>query len=326
MGMLQQGKWLDVGYDTKASGGKFVRSQSQWRHWVTADGSAGPTGQGGFRAEKDRYHLYVSLACPWAHRTLLMRELKQLQQVITVSSVHPLMLENGWTFDRDFPGAEGDPNYHLNYLYQLYLKADPQATTRVTVPVLWDKQQQTIVSNESADILRMLNSAFAACGAENTDYYPDALRAEIDDINDWVYPQINNGVYRAGFATTQQAYDEAVSGVFAGLDRAEALLTTRRYLTGDQLTEADIRLWTTLIRFDDVYVTHFKCQQRRIVDYPALYDFLRDVYQMPGIASTVSLAHIRQHYYASHRQINPYGILPCPPVHDWLAPHQRDAL
>lgn len=323
MGMLQEGQWRDVGYDTKASGGKFVRTQSQWRHWITADGSAGPTGEGGFKAEKDRYHLYVSLACPWAHRTLVMRELKQLQSVISVSSVHPLMLEHGWTFDRDFPGADGDPNYQLRYLYQLYLKADPQATTRVTVPVLWDKKQQTIVSNESADILRMLNSAFSGCGADSTDYYPETLRPAIDEVNEWVYPQINNGVYRAGFATTQQAYDEAVAAVFYGLDRAESLLSTQRFLTGDQLTEADIRLWTTLIRFDDVYVTHFKCQQRRIIDYPALSGFLRDIYQRPGIAATVDLAHIRQHYYGSHRQINPYGILPCPPIHDWLAPHHR---
>lgn len=323
MGMLTEGRWQDVWYDTKASGGNFVRTQSQWRHWVTPQGEAGPTGDSGFAAEKGRYHLYVSLACPWAHRTLVMRQLKALTEVISVSVVHPLMLEHGWTFDHDFPEADGDPLYGLDYLYQLYLKADPQATTRVTVPVLWDKQRQTIVSNESAEILRMLNSAFACCGANDRDFYPPDLQQEIDELNDWIYPLINNGVYRAGFATTQQAYDEAVSSVMTGLDKAEALLAERRYLTGNRLTEADIRLWTTLIRFDDVYVTHFKCNHRRIIDYPNLYGFLREIYQMPGIADTVNLQHICCHYYASHRQINPYGIIPVGPQHDWLAPHQR---
>ncbi|MBS0876767.1 MULTISPECIES: glutathione S-transferase family protein [unclassified Tatumella] len=323
MGMLTQGQWQDVWYDTKASGGNFVRSQSQWRHWITPQGEPGPSGDGGFPAAKNRYHLYVSLACPWAHRTLVMRQLKALTQVISVSAVHPLMLENGWTFDRNFPHADGDPLYGLEYLYQLYLKADPQATTRVTVPVLWDKYRQTIVSNESADIMRMLNSAFTACGARDTDYYPLSQQKQIDQLNDWIYSQINNGVYRAGFATTQQAYDNAVSAVFDGLERAEAILAERRYLTGNQLSEADIRLWTTLIRFDDVYVTHFKCNRKRISDYPNLYGFLRDIYQLPGIADTVNLPHICHHYYASHRQINPSGIIPVGPDHNWWSAHHR---
>ena len=326
MGMLQEGRWYDIGYDTKASQGKFVRTQSQWRHWVTRDGLPGPDGEQGFMAEPGRYHLYVSLACPWAHRTLIMRQLKQLQEVISVSVVHPLMKENGWTFAQDFPGAGGDPLYQLDYLYQLYLKADPQATTRVTVPVLWDKQRETIVSNESADIMRMLNTAFADCAATTPDYYPPELRSEIDALNAWIYPQINNGVYQAGFATTQQAYDSAAEAVFDGLDKAEALLSHQRYLTGGQLTEADIRLWTTLIRFDDVYVTHFKCHRRRISDYPNLYGYLRDIYQLPGIAGTVDLRHICHHYYRSHTHINPAGIVPCSLQHDWLSPHHRETL
>ena len=325
MGMLQQGRWVDIGYDTKASQGQFVRTQSQWRHWITADGRAGISGKNGFIAEPGRYHLYVSLACPWAHRTLIMRQLKQLQEVISVSVVHPLMLENGWTFARDFPRTDGDPLYRLEYLYQLYQKADPQATTRVTVPVLWDKQQETIVSNESADIVRMLNTAFTGNHAVTPDYYPHALRPQIDALNAWIYPQINNGVYQAGFATTQQAYDSAAEAVFDGLDKAEEILSQQRYLTGDQLTEADIRLWTTLIRFDDVYVTHFKCHRRRISDYPNLYGYLRDIYQQPGIADTVDLRHICHHYYRSHSRLNPAGIVPGPLPHDWLAPHHRDA-
>ncbi|MGK4445317.1 glutathione S-transferase family protein [Yersinia enterocolitica] len=326
MGQLVDGKWKDIWYDTKSTGGHFKRSTSQFRNWVTADGQAGPQGKAGFKAEANRYHLYVSLACPWAHRTLLMRTLKGLESLISVSVVHPLMLENGWTFARDFPAATGDELYQLDYLYQLYLRADPDYTGRVTVPVLWDKQQQTVVSNESADIIRMFNSAFDDVGAIAGDYYPAALRSDIDDINSWVYDQVNNGVYKAGFATTQSAYDEAVATLFDALDRLEQILAKHRYLTGNTLTEADLRLWTTLVRFDPVYVTHFKCDKRRISDYPNLYGFLREIYQMPGIAETVDFAHIRNHYYRSHGTINPFGIISIGPQQDLLAAHGRDKI
>jgi putative glutathione S-transferase len=324
MGQLVDGVWQDTWYDTKSTGGRFKRSTSQFRNWVTPDGAAGEHGKAGFKAEQDRYHLYVSLACPWAHRTLLMRKLKGLEQTIPVSVVHPLMLENGWTFGQDFPAATSDALYHSDFLYQLYLRADPQYSGRVTVPVLWDKQQQTIVSNESADIIRMFNSAFDASGARAGDYYPLELREKIDSLNGWIYDSVNNGVYKAGFATSQDAYDEAVNGVFASLEQLEQILGQHRYLTGDRLTEADLRLWTTLIRFDPVYVTHFKCDQRRISDYLNLYGFLRDIYQMPGIAETVDMAHIRNHYYRSHATINPHGIISIGPAQDLDEPHGRD--
>ena len=324
MGQLVDGIWQDIWYDTKSTGGRFKRSVSAFRNWLTADGAPGPSGVGGFAAERDRYHLYVSLACPWAHRTLLMRTLKGLEDIIPVSVVHPLMLENGWTFGTDFPAATGDNLYHLNFAYEVYLRAQKDYTGRVTVPILWDKKQQTIVSNESADILRMFNSAFDAIGARAGDYYPQSLRPAIDEINEWVYPQLNNGVYKAGFATSQDAYDEAVDGVFAALERAEDLLGKHRYLTGNHLTEADLRLWTTLVRFDPVYVTHFKCDLRRISDYPNLYGFLRDIYQMPGIAETVDFGHIRNHYFRSHKTINPTGIISVGPWQDLDEPHGRD--
>lgn len=324
MGQLVDGIWQDIWYDTKSTGGHFKRSVSQFRNWVTADGTPGEHGVGGFVAERDRYHLYVSLACPWAHRTLLMRTLKGLEDIIPVSVVHPLMLENGWTFGTDFPAATGDNLYHLNFAYEVYLRAQKDYTGRVTVPILWDKKQQTIVSNESADILRMFNSAFDAVGARAGDYYPQSLRPAIDEINEWVYPQLNNGVYKAGFATSQDAYDEAVDGVFAALERAEDLLGKHRYLTGNHLTEADLRLWTTLVRFDPVYVTHFKCDRRRISDYPNLYGFLRDIYQMPGIRDTTDFAHIRNHYYRSHATINPHGIISTGPAQDLDSDHGRD--
>ncbi|WP_431224891.1 glutathione S-transferase family protein [Serratia sp. L9] len=324
MGQLIDGVWQDTWYDTKSTGGRFKRSTSQFRNWITVNGEAGEHGKEGFKAQKDRYHLYVSLACPWAHRTLLMRKLKGLEQTIPVSVVHPLMLENGWTFGQDFPAATGDELYHSDYLYQLYLRADPQYSGRVTVPVLWDKQQQTIVSNESADIMRMFNTAFDALGARAGDYYPAALREKIDTLNGWIYDTVNNGVYKAGFATSQEAYDEAVAGVFASLERLEQILGQHRYLAGDQLTEADLRLWTTLIRFDPVYVTHFKCDKHRINDYLNLYGFLRDIYQMPGIAATVNMAHIRNHYYRSHGTINPHGIISIGPAQDLDEPHGRD--
>ncbi|KHE00638.1 glutathionyl-hydroquinone reductase YqjG [Pantoea stewartii] len=323
MGQLIDGVWHDTWYDTKSTGGRFKRSESAWRSWVTPDGSAGPSGNAGFAAERDRYHLYVSLACPWAHRTLLMRQLKGLENMIDVSVVHPLMLENGWTFDDSFPAATGDKLHQNEFLYQLYLHADKDYTGRVTVPVLWDKQQNTIVSNESADIIRMFNSAFDGVGARAGDYYPPALRDKIDDLNGWIYGTVNNGVYKAGFATSQAAYDEAVTALFQSLSRLEQILGQHRYLTGDTLTEADLRLWTTLVRFDPVYVTHFKCDRHRISDYLNLSGFLRDIYQMPGIAETVNLAHIRHHYYCSHKTINPHGVISVGPAFNWDEPHGR---
>ncbi|ARF51577.1 MULTISPECIES: glutathione S-transferase family protein [Pantoea] len=323
MGQLIDGVWHDTWYDTKSTGGRFKRSESAWRSWVTPDGSAGPSGNAGFAAERDRYHLYVSLACPWAHRTLLMRQLKGLENMIDVSVVHPLMLENGWTFDDSFPAATGDKLHQNEFLYQLYLHADKDYTGRVTVPVLWDKQQNTIVSNESADIIRMFNSAFDGVGARAGDYYPPALRDKIDDLNGWIYDTVNNGVYKAGFATSQAAYDEAVTALFQSLSRLEQILGQHRYLTGDTLTEADLRLWTTLVRFDPVYVTHFKCDRHRISDYLNLSGFLRDIYQMPGIAETVNLAHIRHHYYCSHKTINPHGVISVGPAFNWDEPHGR---
>lgn len=325
MGLLVDGVWQDAWYDTKSSGGRFERSAAAFRNWLTADGAPGPSGEGGFAAQKDRYHLYVSLACPWAHRTLIMRKLKGLESLIPVSVVHPLMLEHGWTFGTDFPATTGDALYHHDYLWQLYTQAKADYSGRVTVPVLWDKARKTIVSNESAEIIRMFNSAFDAHGARAGDYYPQALRAKIDELNEWIYNTVNNGVYKAGFATSQQAYDEAVEGVFTSLARLEEILDRHRYLTGNTLTEADIRLWTTLVRFDPVYVTHFKCDRYRISDYPNLYGFLRDIYQLPGIAETVNIDHIRNHYYRSHKTINPTGIISTGPLQDLDEPHGRDA-
>lgn len=324
MGQLIDGVWYDNWYDTKSTGGRFKRSEAAFRNWVTVDGKAGPTGKEGFRAEAGRYHLYVSLACPWAHRTLVMRKLKGLDPLISVSVVHPLMLENGWTFDDDFPAATGDSLYQNEYLYQLYLHADKEYTGRVTVPVLWDKQQHTIVSNESADIMRMFNSAFDAVGARAGDYYPEDLRSKIDAVNGWVYDTVNNGVYKSGFATSQEAYDEAVTALFSSLERLEQMLGQHRYLTGNHLTEADLRLWTTLVRFDPVYVTHFKCDKYRISDYLNLNGFLRELYQMPGLAETVNLEHIRHHYYCSHKTINPNGVISVGPAFNWDEPHGRE--
>jgi glutathionyl-hydroquinone reductase len=324
MGLLVKGQWQDKWYDTDSTGGHFERSAAQFRNWVSADGSAGPDGKGGFKAEAGRYHLYVSLACPWAHRTLIFRELKGLQDMIGVTVVNPLMLEQGWPLDTGFPGATGDALYGLDFLYQLYLKANPEYSGRVTVPVLWDKQQQTIVSNESADIIRMFNSAFDGIGARSADYYPEALRSEIDKVNARVYDRVNNGVYKAGFATRQTAYEDAVQELFAELDWLEARLSKRRWLVGDQITEADWRLFTTLVRFDPVYVGHFKCNLRRIADYPALSNYLRDLYQQPGIAGTVNLMHIKHHYYRSHPTINPSRVVPVGPLLDYSAPHNRE--
>jgi putative glutathione S-transferase len=325
MGLLVDGTWHDVWYDTKASQGRFVRTESQYRNWITADGSAGPSGHAGFRAEPGRYHLYVAFACPWAHRTLIMRQLKGLEDLISVSATNSYMGAEGWTFA---PGPETIPDdvNHAQRVYELYTIADPKYSGRATVPILWDKQQRTIVSNESAEIVRMLNTAFDGVGANGNDYYPLALRAEIDEWNAFVYPNVNNGVYRAGFATTQEAYEEAATAVFAALDKIERRLATHRYLTGSRLTEADVRLFTTLIRFDPVYHGHFKCNLRRIVDYPNLWGFVRDIYQMPGIASTVHVDFIKRHYYGSHPNVNPTRIVPIGPALDYLAPHHRDSV
>ncbi|CAG9185103.1 Glutathionyl-hydroquinone reductase YqjG [Cupriavidus laharis] len=325
MGLLVNGQWQDKWYDTASTGGRFVRRDAAFRNWVTADGTAGQSGTGGFAAQAGRYHLYVSLACPWAHRTLIMRRLKGLEDMIGVSVVHWLMREEGWTF-ADGPGVVPDTVNHTRVLHQVYTAADPQYSGRVTVPVLWDRERSTIVSNESSEILRMMNSAFDAIGAAPGDYYPAELRTEIDAVNARVYDTINNGVYKAGFATTQEAYEEAVWPLFETLDWLEARLATQRYLAGNRLTEADIRLFTTLIRFDAVYVGHFKCNLRRIADYPALSGFVRDLYQHRGIAGTVNFEHIKRHYYESHRTLNPAGIVPAGPVQDLAAPHGRERL
>ncbi|MBL7251178.1 glutathione S-transferase family protein [Alloalcanivorax sp. C16-2] len=326
MGLLVDGQWQDKWYDTKSTGGRFQRSESQFRDWVTADGAAGPSGEGGFKAEKGRYHLYVSYACPWAHRALVMRAWKGLEAHIGVSVVHPLMLENGWELRDDFNGATGDPLYGLDKLYQLYLKADAHYTGRVTVPVLWDKERETIVSNESAEIIRMLNGAFDDLGARPGDYYPEDLREAIETINEPIYHRVNNGVYKAGFATGQDAYDEAVTALFETLEDLERRLGESRYLVGNTLTEADLRLWTTLVRFDAVYVTHFKCDRKRIVDYPNLNGFLHELYQLPGVAETVWMDHIRHHYFRSHPTVNPHGIIPIGPELNLSAPHDRERL
>lgn len=326
MGLLVDGVWQDQWYDTKTTGGKFVRSESQFRNWVTADGSVGITGKGGFKAEPGRYHLYVSLACPWAHRTLIFRQLKGLQDMIDVSIVSPYMHGQGWTFKQDFDlsaAVVGDQLYGMEFMHQIYTKADSNYSGRVTVPVLWDEQQETIVSNESADIIRMFNSAFDDVGATAGDYYPAALRTEIDSWNELIYSNINNGVYKAGFATTQAAYEEAFAALFEHLDKLELHLATHRYLVGDTVTEADWRLLTTLLRFDAVYVGHFKCNQKRIVDYPNLWGYVRELYQYSGIDESLDLAHIKHHYYASHDTINPTGVVPIGPELDFTEPHCR---
>lgn len=325
MGLLVDGKWQDKWYDTEENGGRFEREDAGFRNWVTVDGSAGPTGVGGFKAEPDRYHLYVSLACPWAHRTLVYRKLKGLEDIIPISVVHPFMGEHGWTF-AEGKGVIADPLIHADYAYELYIKAKPNYTGRVTVPILWDKKTNTIVSNESSEIIRMFNSAFDEVGALAGDFSPASLLPEIDDINAFVYTTINNGVYKAGFSTTQEAYEEAVIELFAALDTLEARLADKRYLTGSTITEADWRLFTTLVRFDAVYVGHFKCNLRRIIDYPNLWGYLRDLYQVPGIAETVNMEHIKQHYYTSHANINPTRIIPIGPAIDFTTAHHRDQL
>ncbi|SFR31839.1 putative glutathione S-transferase [Yoonia tamlensis] len=323
MGQLVNGVWQDTGYDTKATGGAFVRSTTAFRNWITPDGSAGPSGDAGFAAQSGRYHLYVSYACPWAHRTLIFRALKGLQDHIGVSVVHPDMLDNGWTFDRDFDGATGDSLYDLPFARDIYLKADPAISGRVTVPILWDKQRETIVSNESEEIIRMFNSAFDAITGNSDDYWPRALRDGIETVNARIYSTVNNGVYKAGFASTQAAYDAAIAPLFETLDWLEQRLSENRYLMGDQLTEADWRLWTTLIRFDMVYHQHFKCNRKRIADYPNLMGFTRALYQYGDVAETVRMDHITRHYYRSQTWVNPTGIVPIGPEIDFTAPHGR---
>lgn len=325
MGLLVNGQWVDQWYDTDSTQGEFQRDTSQFRNWITPDGSPGPTGKGGFPAASQRYILYVSLACPWAHRTLILRELKGLQDHIAVVVVNPLMQEHGWSFELG-PGVDPDPVLQANYLYQLYQKADPHYTGRVTVPMLWDSMQQTIVSNESADIIRMFNQSFNQLVPSHYDYYPAAQQPTIDAINEQIYTTINNGVYQAGFATSQNAYEKAVTTLFAHLDLLEQRLQAHRYLCGDQITEADWRLFTTLVRFDAVYYSHFKCNLRRLVDYPNLWDYVRDLYQQPGIAATVDMDHIKRHYYASHPTINPTGIVPLGPIIDFSQPHHREQM
>ena len=325
MGLLQNGQWVDSWYDTKSTQGRFVRSTAQFRNWITSDGSPGPSGIGGFKAEEGRYHLYVSLACPWAHRTLIFRSLKGLGKMISHSVVHWYMAENGWTFQTT-DGVLPDNINNADFLHQVYTSAKPDYSGRVTVPVLWDKENNTIVSNESSEIIRMFNNAFNGIGANSENFYPRELQQEIDEINTRVYETLNNGVYKSGFATTQQAYEEAVGPLFATLDWLEERLSNHRFLMGHQITEADWRLFTTLVRFDPVYVGHFKCNLRRIADFTNLSGYVRDLYQQPGIAATVNMEHIKNHYYASHETINPSRVVPVGPHTDFTLPHNRSKL
>lgn len=322
MGLLVDGIWHDQWYDTESNDGKFVRNESQLRNWITADGTPGPSGKGGFKAEKDRYHLYVSLACPWAHRTLIFRRLKKLESFIGVSVVDPDMLDQGWAFTGQF-GSNADELNNLQYLHQLYSLADANYNGRVTVPVLWDKQTQSIVNNESSEIIRMFNSAFNSLTGDEQNFYPEALRQEIEDINEPIYHNINNGVYRAGFATRQKAYERAFDQLFGQLDALELRLSQQRYLVGDVITEADWRLFTTLIRFDAVYYGHFKCNLKQLSDYPNLSGYVRELYQVPGVKETVNFNHIKRHYFYSHTSINPTQIIPKGPSLNFDLPHKR---
>ena len=324
MGQLIDGEWHDKWYDTDATGGKFERSASKFRNWITADGSAGPSGKSGFAAQSGRYHLYVSYACPWAHRALIFRALKGLTPHIDVSVVHPDMLQDGWTFATDFEGATGDALSGESYLRDIYVKADPLFSGRVTVPVLWDKEREMIVSNESAEIIRMLNSAFDHISGNTEDYSPAYLQTRIDQVNQRVYDTVNNGVYKAGFATTQEAYDDAVHRLFDSLEWLEEILSHNRFLIGVTPTEADWRLFTTLVRFDLVYHTHFKCNHKRLTDYPNLWAYTRQLYQHTGVAETVHFDHIVRHYYYSQKTVNPHQIIPINPTVDFNMPHGRD--
>ncbi|MEP1538426.1 MAG: glutathione S-transferase family protein [Paracoccaceae bacterium] len=326
MGLLVDGVWHDTWYDTKSTDGKFERSIAKFRNWITADGSAGPSGSDGFAAENGRYHLYVSYACPWAHRTLIFRQLKDLSDHISVSAVHPDMMKDGWSFETDDHGATGDTLYGVPFARDIYVKADPTFSGRVTVPILWDKKLETIVSNESSEIIRMMNSAFNDLTGNTLDFWPKHLRDAIEPVNARIYDTFNNGVYRSGFATSQHAYDEAVTALFDTLDWLEDRLTAHRYLMRDQITEADWRLFPTLVRFDSVYHLHFKCNRRRIIDYPNLWAYTRELYQWPHVATTVNMSHIVRHYHFSHESINPHRIIPINPHLDFLEPHNRDQI
>ncbi len=330
MSLLVEGKLQPDWLGAETEDGEFIRQDSQFRHWVTADGTPGPSGEGGFPAEPGRYHLYVSLACPWAHRTLILRELKGLQAMIPVSVVHPDMDAEGWKFasagGEAHAGTTLDGVNGFDFMQQVYTRAQPDYTGIVTVPVLWDSQRQTIVNNESSEIIRMFNSAFDACGARPGDYYPTPLRDAIDEVNAWVYDDVNNGVYRTGFGRSQAAYEAACQRLFQALDRLEERLAGQRYLVGGTITEADWRLFTTLVRFDAVYVGHFKCNLRRIADYPNLSGYLRELYQWPGVAQTTDFTHIKRHYYHSHRELNPSGIVPLGPLQELTAAHGRERL
>ena len=324
MGQLVDGEWHDTWYDTSKTGGKFERSTAGFRNWVTADGSAGPSGEAGFKAESGRYHLYVSLACPWAHRTLIFRALKGLEAHIGISVVHPEMLSDGWTLSADYPGATGDRLFGLPFLRDIYTRVEPKVSGRVTVPILYDTERDMIVSNESSEIIRMFNTAFDDLTGNTDDYWPTDLRDGIEAVNTRVYDTVNNGVYKAGFATTQAAYEAGVYPLFETLDWLEARLADNRYLMGERLTEADWRLFPTLVRFDSVYHLHFKCNRKRIVDYPNLWAYTRELYQVPGVAQTVNLDHIVRHYHYSHDTINPHRIIPINPILDFEAPHGRE--
>ena len=323
MGRLIDGQWSTQWDDTKLTNGKFVRQDAGYRNWITEDGSAGPTGSSGFKAKTGRYHLYISLACPWAHRTLIFRELKGLSDHITVDVVHPDMLEKGWSFKKDDGPAQGDRLFDFTHAFEIYQKADPNATTRVTVPILWDKYTNRIVSNESSEIIRMFNSAFNALTHNTQDFWPINTRTDIEKINHRIYHTFNNGVYKAGFATSQHAYLKAVTELFDTMDWLENRLSTRRYLMGDALTEADWRLFTTLVRFDLVYHLHFKCNRSRLIDMPNLWAYTRELYQMNGIAKTCDFNHIVRHYHFSHETINPHQIVPINPAINWMEPHLR---
>ena len=325
MGLLVDGKWQTHNQRRSDDEGKYQRSAAQFRNWITANGSAGISGSDGFQAEAGRYHLYVSLACPWAHRTMIFRRLKGLEDMIGLSVVHWFMGENGWSFE-DGPGVVGDPISSASYIHNVYTRADPGYSGRASVPVLWDKSKGTIVSNESSEIIRMFNSEFDALGALPGDYYPEALRPEIDSVNDRVYETLNNGVYRSGFATSQEAYEAAVYPLFDTLDWLEARLANQRFLVGNQITEADWRLFPTLVRFDAVYHGHFKCNRQRLVDYPHLWAYTRDLYQQPGIAETVDMEHIRKHYYSSQESVNPTRVVAIGPELDFNEPHGREEL
>jgi putative glutathione S-transferase len=323
MGFLHNGTWQDAWYDTSKTGGAFERTTAGFRNWVTPTGTAGPTGASGFKAQAGRYHLYVSYACPWAHRTLIFRALKGLNDLITVSVVHPDMLNDGWTFATDFPNTTGDTLFGSQFLRDIYTRADSGVSGRVTVPILWDKEQNTIVSNESSEIIRMFNSAFDDITGNTLDFWPEPQRDAIELMNARIYDTINNGVYKAGFATTQAAYDAAVRPLFDSLDWLEGLLATNRYVMGDTITEVDWRLFTTLMRFDVVYHGHFKCNKRMLKDYPNLWAYTRELYQWHGIAQTTQFDHFIRHYPYSHDSINPNRIVPITPELDWNAPHAR---